>query len=581
MPRRSKRRGSSTGRSSIERANERVAIHRARIREEEASSQEEADIIPPRQLRPRNRRVSIEGRSDREQNTQHVARRRAQQQQESESSQEETNQPNQQNVNRPLLDYTNSEGQKVKRAAIKFDNILKAIQFNQCANCLRKFPDLKLNPNGLCSVCKADPTKLVSPNLVIEPVPPELQDLTLIEQMLIAQVHPVVQFYRIKNAQTGYRGNVISFVQNISQCYSELPLLPADVAKIIMFTKDTPTGQVQFKARREKIVTALVWLKAHNVYYQHITINFENVVSIPDDGDMVPVMREFAIDVPESAEESAASKGPPSAAESLGEHEAEDIIRDETFVPLLLPVDQQEKIHEQLTMPYPEMSRKPVDEFATEGYIAKAFPCLFPSGKGDFLFPRTTRITQKEYIEYLLQYEDRRFIKDKRFCYFAMNTLLRHQALSCSGIAVKRSALEGQTVASIRERMKDNPGFLRKVMAYASKLRSTQQYWAQRCGELLDFVNQIGCPSIFFTLSAADYHWPDLFRLLLEDDSRDPDELTEKERRDLMHDNPDIVAFFLQKRCQLFRDEILKPIFGVVDFWNRLVCAIQLMKLYD
>lgn len=57
--------------------------------------------------------------------------------------------------------------------------------------------------------------------------------------------------------------------------------------------------------------------------------------------------------------------------------------------------------------------------------------------------------------------------------------------------------------------------------------------------------------------------------------------LAEKERRDLMHDNPDIVAFFLQKRCQLFRDEILKPIFGVVDFWNRLVCAIQLMKLYD
>lgn len=162
MPRRSKRRGFSTGRSSIERANERVAIHRARIREEEASSQEEADIISPRQLRPRNRRVSIEGRSDREQTRQRIGRLRNQQQQESESSQEETNQPNQQNVNRPLLDYTNSEGQKVKRAAIKFDNILKAIQFNQCANCLRKFPDLKLNPNGLCSVCKADPTKLIS-----------------------------------------------------------------------------------------------------------------------------------------------------------------------------------------------------------------------------------------------------------------------------------------------------------------------------------------------------------------------------------------------------------------------------------
>ena len=46
-------------------------------------------------------------------------------------------------------------------------------------------------------------------------IPPELDDLTFIEQMLIARVHPVVSMFRRHGRQTDYKGNVISFVQNI------------------------------------------------------------------------------------------------------------------------------------------------------------------------------------------------------------------------------------------------------------------------------------------------------------------------------------------------------------------------------
>lgn len=479
-----------------------------------------------------------------------------------------------------LLEYTSREGRNIKKKATEFENELKSITIDQCANCRRKFPELNLKA-GLCRVCKKDPNKLVAPNLIITPVPPELQNLTLIEQMLIAQVHPVVQFHRIRNAQTGYKGNVISFVQDIGECYKVLPLLPEEVAKVIMFTKNTPKGKVQFKADRKKILTALQWLKENNEFYRHITISETNAARIPPDGDMVPVLEEYAIDMPEDATEPTTSRGPPVEKENSEEIENDENIN-ETFVPLLVPVDQQQQVQEQLKLPYPEMSRAPVDEFAEEGYIAKAFPCLFPTGQGDFLYSkRNIKITQKEYMEYLLQYEDRRFIKDKRFCYFAMNTLLRHQALTTTGLAVKKSSLDGKTVKKLREEMEKNPNFIRKVLAFAAKLRSTQQYWGQRCGELLDMVKQLGCPTIFFTLSAADYHWPDLFRLLLENEGqpdRKPEELTKKKRRDLMHNNPDIVAYFLQKRCQLFVNKFLKPVFGVVDSWCRLVCVPVLVK---
>ncbi|KAE8739273.1 hypothetical protein FOCC_FOCC015233 [Frankliniella occidentalis] len=42
-------------------------------------------------------------------------------------------------------------------------------------------------------------------------------------------------------------------------------------------------------------------------------------------------------------------------------------------------------------------------------------------------------------------------------------------------------------------------------MHYGSRLRTTKAYWKSRCGELLDMVNQLGTPTVFFTLSSADF----------------------------------------------------------------------------
>ena len=73
-------------------------------------------------------------------------------------------------------------------------------------------------------------------------------------------------------------------------------------------------------------------------------------------------------------------------------------------------------------------------------------------------------------------------------------------------------------------------------------MRSSKGYWSKRCIELKNKVRQNGEPTIIFTSSAADYHWPDLFRLLCPD--KKYEELSDNEKRNLMHDNPIIVAYF-------------------------------------
>ncbi|KAK3911529.1 LOW QUALITY PROTEIN: ATP-dependent DNA helicase [Frankliniella fusca] len=106
------------------------------------------------------------------------------------------------------------------------------------------------------------------------------------------------------------------------------------------------------------------------------------------------------------------------------------------------------------------------------------------------------------------------------------------------------------TILQLKDHFKENPWIVNQIMHFGSRMRSTKSYWNSRCSELLDMVNQIGAPTVFFTLSSADYHWPDLYRLLGHDVST----LSVKEKASLS-------KFFLENS---FTNH-----FDVKDMWFR------------
>jgi len=55
--------------------------------------------------------------------------------------------------------------------------------------------------------------------------------------------------------------------------------------------------------------------------------------------------------------------------------------------------------------------------------------------------------------------------------------------------------------------------FSNHVLYYASSLRGTRQYWMRQRSQLISMVDTLGMPTIFFTHSAADFHWPELAQL--------------------------------------------------------------------
>ncbi|KAL7304776.1 hypothetical protein TKK_0003004 [Trichogramma kaykai] len=381
-------------------------------------------------------------------------------------------------------------------------------------------------------------------------IPAELQDLTYIEQMLISRVHPVVSLYRVNGGQYAYSRSVINFTQNIHEYIDTLPMNVEELTSTILFNRDTAHGVAQFRVRSDKVLRALLWLKRHNIYYKDISISYDNLDKLPSDGQIVSMLKNMNI---------------VESIETLDSDASSEL--DDHYIINLQSTDQEQYINKELELPYPTCETKPLNEFESEGYIACAFPVLFPYGTCDFLQSRIHSITCLNYFKFLMCYKDGRFAKDPRFRYFELNTILPHNAITQSNLYVKKFKLSDLTVLELRDLIKNDSSKLTNIMVHCARIKSTKSYWSRRYRELTNMVDQIGKPTIFFTLSAADYHWPDLFRLLAP--STDYSDLQSEQKRNLMHDNPLIVGYFFKERVELFMSKVLIPVFRVKDYWYR------------
>ena len=126
-------------------------------------------------------------------------------------------------------------------------------------------------------------------------------------------------------------------------------------------------------------------------------------------------------------------------------------------------------------------------------------------------------------------YEDGRFARHPRFCYFALNTEMRWRALQTGRIYVRQHPQDAQlSVEELRDMVsREGEAFSNRVLHYAGSLRGTKQYWFRQQSRLIAMVDTLGLPTIFFTHSAADLQWPELAHLICPDD---PDSSTSRSR---------------------------------------------------
>jgi hypothetical protein len=124
-----------------------------------------------------------------------------------------------------LFDITQNGGiEEQSWAKANINKFNKSVQYtvSQCTVCQEAWP-LKSKPRSpyvclRCSRDKKSPRKFSYENSMIpSSVPHELQNLTQIEEMLIARALPITRVYIKPGGQRGYSGHCINLPQNVTE----------------------------------------------------------------------------------------------------------------------------------------------------------------------------------------------------------------------------------------------------------------------------------------------------------------------------------------------------------------------------
>ena len=172
---------------------------------------------------------------------------------------------------------------------LAFHSKLAEVKFASCDLCLESLPGLNVKQNecARCSGDKKTPKPYSALNLMDPgPVPPELQGLSRVEEMLISAVMSIMTVYRLPHGHLGYNGHVVNLPQDVGAFVPTLPRLVHELDVLVVQREEVSGVHKDFKVRCARVLSALRWLKANNVYYRNITISDSALDQLPQHGDV-------------------------------------------------------------------------------------------------------------------------------------------------------------------------------------------------------------------------------------------------------------------------------------------------------
>ena len=471
-----------------------------------------------------------------------------------------------------------------------FHNCLK-FKIYKCNICHEAWPlsaKCKEESTYVCSRCVRDKNATkkfsVDNNMIPSEVPKELQGLTQLEEMLIARVFPVISVYTKPGGQKAYKGHCINFSQDIQELANSLPRYPRELPVIVVSVKGKDNTYKDLTVRRQKVSCALHWLVKHNPVYKNITIDYDCLSSLPSEGIPSELHQIDCIENNKDKEMDP-DRGPLDVNEIPFNEETElssTILNPVTLKPQKqLITDQLLQFNHKLN--WPQRNANPLNEFKIEFLATMAFPTLFPDAKGD---PTNTAIrrgaTLAQKIKHLIKFAEYsndgwtyRFASHPRFAYWAFNMIQRHRLLSQGSIFLKQNPRDAKlTVEQLKQMLQSNnhSTLMSKLMHYAKNITGSNSYWHKAKEDLRATIAQVGPPTIFFTLSCAEYHWPEFHNLLSNDHCGD---VTPQLRQKHVIDNPHLIDWFFTERTDRFVKFWLNKSLQASWYWYRYEYAVQ------
>ena len=487
----------------------------------------------------------------------------------------------------------------------KFHNSLKCTIYH-CKICQEAWP-LKTKPknyqNYICSRCSRDkcvPKKFSNENLTIpSPVPKELQDLTQLEEMLIARAFPVMHVYtKPRGGQRAYKGHVITLPQDVQQLADVLPRCPKDLPVIIFTVNGKGNCSKDFIVRRNKVSDALNWLtgvnkdgEPNNFLYKDVQISEQNLHEIPENGVLLNVSKvECGIEVNEQSDSNVdIGSGPVDFDDNQKVYISESEMG--SFIPANIETKKEREIIEAEFVKQPThnwtIGSEPLSEFDVQFLASMAVPTLFSDGKGDAtnnaIVSDISNNSTKSFadkLKHLNKFAEfidgkwiYRFASHPRFAYWAYNMLYRKRILGQSNFFLKQNPTEANLTIDDLKQMITSDSYeplISKLMHYSKNVCGTNAYWNRAKDDLKAIITQVGAPTIFWTLSCAEFHWPEFHDLF-----NNANNLSHAQRRENVINNPHLLDCFFTERTEQFVKHWLKNTLGATWHWFKYEYAVQ------
>lgn len=425
-------------------------------------------------------------------------------------------------------------------------------------------------------------------------VPEELSGLSEGEKLLIQQVSPFIPLQHLQNGSYGMKGHVCSFPQDISEICTQLPRLPKDVKTITIVkgfvTDDGDNQKISFKIRKEKVLAALCWLKKYNIEYKDIEIVEENLGWMQNDTENLPNKTSLSIDSDDNSpkammKQSLEDNDIPASTDAyvygyLTPPPNENLpqAKDKEITDALRNSFQKSNTNTSIDFPY--VSELPVNEYdSTIKLFTKAFPWLYPGGVGDYNDYTDTTEDIDTWLERLVHYFDGRFAQDKMWCFFALNYANRRKNSTAGSYFVKNFYKNGPKSLSQLQNDLEKGDFewIDRIQYYSHKVKGSSGYWRFKRSEVYSWINHHvnvgnGPPSLFITLSCAEYYWPDIKRLLNERLSIAGVDTSDQSTRQFFQNTNDytlVVQEYFQQRVSLWLQTVGKQVFKINHHWLR------------
>ena len=233
----------------------------------------------------------------------------------------------------------------------------------------------------------------------------------------------------------------------------------------------------------------------------------------------------------------------------------------------------------------PGEGQKPLNILSDKDFEEMAFPQKYPYGKGGFSAERCENLTMRRYFNQRLLDVDGRFSGDVEYLLAAQYAAEYQQINSLTSVVMRQvpgRIYRGQrvTAGDLKDPTRLSELIQRdKAYKLLKQVRGTPAYWQKVHYDVLAMIRQLGIPTWFLTLSAAEMKWPEVIQIIarqygeiLSDEA--VCNMTWEDKTTWLKRNPVTAARHFQYRLDQFWKTFItsktKPVGEVIDYMIRI-----------